>query len=192
MIFVITDNYHRMAHLKTLLNSVASARLNFIQTAANLTYEQSQFRISPESWSTTDIVEHMVWAEMGGINGIWKTLEGIKSNRPVWSGESIHHGLRIEQIIDKTWKEKEQVPENAKPKWGGSLGYWIAALRSCQPLLESLARELNGHDLEKIIYPHVISGPLNVIQRMEFLRFHLDRHRKQIENIKAHSEFPSA
>jgi hypothetical protein len=180
-----------MAHLKTLLDSVASSRQKFIQIASGLTHEQSQFKISSESWTITDIVEHMVWAEMGGINGIWKMLEGIKSNKPVWSGEPLHHGLRIEQIIEKTWKEKEQVPENAKPKWGGSVNYWIAALRGCQPLLESLARELKGHDLEKIIYPHVISGPLNVIQRMEFLRFHLDRHRNQIENIKAHPGFPS-
>lgn len=179
-----------MAHLKTLLNSVASARLNFIQSAAGLTYEQSQFKISPNSWSITDIVEHMVWAELGGINGIWKTLEGINSNKPVWSGESPHHGLCIEEIIDKTWKEKEQAPENAKPKWGGSVGYWLAALQGCQSLLEALARELEGYDLEKIIYPHFISGALNVIQRFEFLRFHLDRHRLQIQKIRNHPEFP--
>ncbi len=43
---------------------------------------------------------------------------------------------------------------------------------------------------EQIIYPHIISGPLNVYQRMEFLRFHLERHQRQIENIKGHAGFP--
>jgi hypothetical protein len=132
----------------------------------------------------------MVWAEMGGINGMWKTLEGIKNNKPLWAGEAIHHGLPIEKIIEKTWKEKEQVPEIAKPRWGGPVAYWIAALHGCQHLLESLCLKLEGHDLEQIIYPHVISGPLNVIQRMEFLRFHLNRHQLQIENLKRHPDYP--
>jgi hypothetical protein len=43
---------------------------------------------------------------------------------------------------------------------------------------------MEGLDPEAIIYPHPISGPLNVKQRMEFLRFHMERHIHQIERIK--------
>ena len=179
-----------MDTLKTLLNSVALARRQFIQSASGLTHAQSQFKPSAEEWSVVDNVEHMVWAEMGAINGIWKTLEGIRGGKPIWSGEAVHHGLTIEEIIDKTWKAKEQVPEIAKPRWGGPVEYWIATLNGCQNLLESLSHELKGHDLYQIIYPHIISGPLNVVQRMQFLRFHLNRHQGQIENIKTHPEFP--
>lgn len=181
-----------MDTLKTLLYSVAQARQQFIQAASGLSNGQAQFKPSEAEWSVVDNVEHMVWAEMGGINGIWKTLEGIRSKKPIWQGEAIHHGLPIEAIIEKTWKEKEQVPEIAKPRWGGPVEYWIAALNNCQGLLELLSHELKGYDLEKVIYPHILSGPLNVIQRMEFLRFHLNRHQSQLERIKAHSGFPSA
>lgn len=179
-----------MTKLKPLLNSVAVARQQFIQAASGLTYEQSQFKPSAEVWSVVDNVEHLFWAEMGGINGIWKTLEGIRNKKPIWTGEAIHHGLPIEKIIERTWKEKEQVPEIAKPRWGGPVEYWIAALNGCQALLELLCRELEGHDPEHVIYPHIISGPLNVVQRLEFLRFHLNRHQLQIENIRLHREFP--
>lgn len=179
-----------MHTLETLLKSVALARQQFIEVASGLTFEQAQFKSSGEEWSIADIAEHMVWAEMGGINGVWKTLDGIKNNKPIWKGEAVHHGLAIEEIIAKTWKEKEQVPESAKPRWAGPVEYWIVALDNCQKLLESLCRKLEGYDLEQIIYPHIISGPLNVIQRMEFLRFHLNRHQKQIENIKTHPDFP--
>jgi hypothetical protein len=180
-----------MTKLRSLLDSVAIARQQFILAASGLTFEQSQFKPSEEVWSVVDNVEHMVWAEMGGINGIWKTFQGIRNNKPIWTGEAIHYGLSIEQIIEKTWKEKEQVPEIAKPRWGGPVEYWIAALNNCQNLLQSLCDQLEGHDLEQIIYPHIISGPLNVIQRMEFLRFHLNRHQLQIENLKSHPGFPS-
>ena len=118
-------------------------------------------------------------------------MHALKMNTPLWTGEAVHQGLTIEQIIEKTWKPKEQVPEVAKPRWGGPVEFWISMLRNCKPLLESLAQQLEGHDLEKIIYPHIISGPLNVIQRMQFFSFHLDRHRQQIEAIKLHPDYPA-
>jgi hypothetical protein len=179
-----------MQDLSPLLQSVAAARNQFIQAASGLSTEQSTFKSSPDVWSVVDNVEHMVWAEMGGINGMWKTLQGIQHNKPIWQGDAIHHGLPIEAIINKTWKEKELVPEIAKPRWGGPVEYWILALQNCQLLLEKLCDAMEGYDPEKIIYPHIISGPLNVVQRLEFLRFHLNRHQLQVENIKAHPDFP--
>jgi len=175
---------------KALLQNVATARKQFINAAGGLSHSQSQFKPTSEVWSVAEIAEHMVWAEMGGINGIWKTFHALKAKQPLWSGEAINHGLTIEVIIEKTWKEKEQVPETAKPRWFGPVEYWILALQNCQPLLEALLKELEGEDLEQIIYPHIISGPLNVIQRLEFLRFHLNRHQQQIENLKTHPAFP--
>lgn len=179
-----------MRPLSILTTEVAIARKNFIVAASGLTPDQASFKPSPDEWSIVDNVEHMVWAEMGGINGIWKTFNAIKSGKPIWTGEAVHHGLPIETIITKTWKEKEIVPEVAKPRWGGNVQYWIIALQNCQRLLEELGKVLANEDVEKIIYPHAISGPLNVIQRMEFLRFHLNRHQKQIERIKSDSNFP--
>ena len=122
---------------------------------------------------------------------MWKVLEGIKNDKPIWTGKPIHRGLSIEEIVEKTWQPKEIAPEIARPRWGGSMEFWIISLTNCQPLLEALGRALEGYDLEKVIHPHPISGPLDILQRMQFLRFHLDRHRVQIENIKSHTDFPN-
>jgi hypothetical protein len=179
-----------MQHIHQLIEQVAQARSQFIASASGLTAEQANFKPAPDVWSIAEITEHMVWAEHSGISGMWRAIDGIENNRPVWTGEFVHKGLSIEQIIEKTWKEKEQVPEIAKPRWGGPVAYWIAALTACQGVLEDLGKALEGLDVEHVIYPHIISGPLNVPQRIEFLRFHLQRHQKQIENIKAHPDFP--
>jgi hypothetical protein len=32
---------------------------------------------------------------------------------------------------------------------------------------------------------------LNVVQRMQFLRFHMERHQRQVEDIKLNPDFPS-
>jgi hypothetical protein len=179
-----------MENLNELIGQVAVARQRLIKTASGLSPAQAQFKSSTETWSITDNVEHLVWAEQGAINGMWRALEGFKNNAPIWKGECIHHGLSIEEVVDRTWQSKEKAPEIARPKWGGPTEFWILSLNNCQPLLESLGNALAGFDLEKIIHPHPISGPINILQRMEFLRFHLDRHREQIENIKSDPGFP--
>jgi hypothetical protein len=181
-----------MQELDTLIERVSQARSQFTASASGLTTEQANFKPAPEAWCIAEIVEHMVWAEHSGISGMWRAIEGIQNNRPVWTGEFVHKGLSIEQVIEKTWKEKEQVPEIAKPRWGGPVAYWIATLNACQNVLEALSKALEGLDVEQVIYPHIISGPLNVPQRIEFLRFHLQRHQKQIETIKAHPDFPAS
>jgi len=179
-----------MALLLQLAQEVETARAKFIQSASGLAESQTTFRPDENSWSIIDNVEHLVWAEMGGILGMWKTADSIRAGQPIWTGEAIHHGLPIESIIAKTWEPKEKVPEVAKPRWGGPVAYWIMALQNCQPLLEALVNHLTGLDPEKVIYPHAISGPLNVVQRLAFLRFHLDRHRDQIGRIKSHANYP--
>lgn len=174
-----------------LIADVEAARSNFIRVASGLSNAQAMFKPTPEQWCAIEITEHLVWAERGGVTGIWKALEGIRYGTPVWEGDPIHDGLSIEEIVKRTWKEKEEVPEVAKPRWGGPLNHWIASLESCTYLLQKLGRELNGMDLEKIVYPHPISGPLDAKQRLEFLRFHLERHQKQLENLKNHEAYPN-
>jgi len=80
----------------------------------------------------------------------------------------------------------------ATPHIGGPLAYWVESFRLSQPLLDALAVSLEGMDLRTIIYPHFLSGPLDAEQRIEFLRFHMDRHRGQIERTRNQSGFPAA
>jgi hypothetical protein len=58
-------------------------------------------------------------------------------------------------------------------------------------VLADLAVQLQEVDLESIVFPHYLSGPLDARQRLEFLRFHMERHLSQIENVKAHPQFPA-
>ncbi|MFC4721547.1 DinB family protein [Geojedonia litorea] len=179
--------------LQNLFNQIENARSQFLKECEGLSISQSHFKPSPKVWSITDNTEHLYWAEFGGINGMWKAIEGKKTNNPVWTKAAIHEGLSIEDIVDLTWKPKEDVPLGAEPRIGGSLEFWTTSLKSCSVLLKDLYVELKTHEhLEEIIYPHPISGPLNVIQRFEFLRFHIDRHSEQVRNLKKHHDFPNA
>lgn len=179
-----------MSKLAPLIASVAVARQEFIVAVSGLSHEQAQFRPSATEWSVIDITEHMFWAEFGAINGIWKIIDDIKAGNPLKEYALIHEGLSIERVIEKTWREKEEVPETAKPRWGGNLQYWIYSLESCQGLLLEMNKALGPIDPAMIIHPHPISGAINLLQRIEFLRFHLNRHQQQVEHIKSHPDFP--
>lgn len=179
-----------MTPLDNLISAVEASRARLIFTVSGLSFNQATFKPDPESWSLRDITEHMVWAEQIGVMGMWKAADGIRNGQPIWEGKNPNAGLSIETVIEQTWQTKEKVPEVAKPKWGGPIAFWISALEACTHNLSNLKDFLNGLDPEKIIYPHPISGPLNVVQRINFLRFHLDRHQAQMERIKQHPNFP--
>jgi hypothetical protein len=98
--------------------------------------------------------------------------------------KSENSGLSIEEIINKMWKTKEKAPPSATPQGKWSLAIWTAHFRNGDDLLLNLIPILKDLPLEEVIYPHFLCGPLNAKQRLEFIRFHIDRHFKQISNLK--------
>lgn len=176
----ILVNKNPMSQLDQLLNDVASARARYSHEVEKLTEEQAHWKPSPDAWSATDITEHLYWAEHGGIWGMWRAFHAKRAGTPIWEGELIHKGLPIETIIERTWQEKEIVPPIAAPRMGGPVAFWLSAFMSLQQPLHDLSIALADADLESIIHPHALSGPLDIRQRFEFLRFHIDRHRKQV------------
>jgi hypothetical protein len=173
-----------MNELELLREEVSKARENYLSKVRNLTTAEGIYKPDEKTWSAAEITEHLVKAEQGGINGMWKALAGVRSGHPVWNKEHTNKGLTIEEIIRRTWREKEKAPEIAEPSLGGPLEFWISALEACQHLVDTIIPELAGEDLEKIVYPHPISGPLDIRQRFNFLRFHIDRHREQVIRLQ--------
>ena len=114
---------------------------------------------------------------------MWKTLWAIRDGKMERQIESVHQNMSIEQIIDLTWKRKEIVPAVAAPRFGGPLKFWIESLNSLQTILESFGNDLQANELRVQAHPHPISGPMDFQQRLEFLRFHIDRHAGQVNSL---------
>jgi hypothetical protein len=60
--------------------------------------------------------------------------------------------------------------------------------RSCHTVRERLGTLLQGLELEDVVFPHFLSGPLDAKQRLEFLRFHIG----QIEEVNRSFGGPAA
>ena len=186
----VTPERVAMSEVRALIAEVAMARQRFLDGMRGLTYEQRTFRPAVGEWNAEEVTEHLVRAEQSGVYKIWQAAEGVQRGTPVWQGEPVHRGLSIEEIIARTWQPKEQAPDVAVPQWHGPLAFWVASLAACQVALEPLADVLAGMALAQIIAPHPISGPLDADQRLQFLRWHLDHHRRQVEEIKRSPGYP--
>lgn len=173
------------AEIDGLIADVAAARQRVLAAVASLTEEQATWQPAPEEWSVAQVVEHLVLAEHSGIIRMWQAAVGLQRGVPVWQGEPVHRGKSIEQNIAETWREREEAPPNATPQTNGPLAYWVASLAACASVLIALGQALAPLDLETVIAPHFLSGPLDARQRFEFLRWHMDHHRKQIAEIMA-------
>ena len=177
-----------MVTVPTLINDVNSARRRVLATVENVSPDQEQLRLGPDEWSVPQVIEHLVLAEQGGIYGMWTALQAARNGDGDWDEDLPHRGRTIEEIIALTWREREDAPPAAVPDIDGPLAFCVTELEACQYLLASLGTALHGLDPETIIHPHFLMGPLDVNQRLQFLRWHLDHHRAQIVEILENSE----
>lgn len=172
-----------MNNTQKLIQDVSTARKSFIDIISNVTEAQAQWKPEPKVWNITEITEHLFWAEHGGIIGMWKTLYAIREGKLERNYESIHKNMPIEEVIEKTWRAKEQVPAVAAPRMGGPLLFWKISLNSLQELLNAFGEELKEDELRLQAHPHPISGAMDFYQRIEFLRFHINRHKDQVSEL---------
>lgn len=175
--------------LHELVDSVEHARDSVIDAVKDLRPDQATFKPSPDTWSIVENVEHLYLAEVSGLTKIWAAANQVRSGIR-WTDARPNDGQSIEAVIERTWKPKEVAPPIATPHMGGPLSAWVSCLKSLRPVLSDLAEELEALDLKEIVYPHYLSGPLDGRQRLEFLRYHMERHLAQIQRVQSHPQFP--
>ena len=179
-----------MSEIQSLIRDIESARHRFLEPARGLSHRQGAFRPAPDRWCAAEVVEHLVLAEQVGVLGMWQAAEALRQGQ-AWEGDVPHAGASIEEVVARTWRAKETAPEVATPRQGGPLALWVAALDSCRGPLAAFGERLEGLDLAAVVYPHPLSGALDARQRLEFLRFHLDRHHGQLQELLADPAFPA-
>ena len=166
-----------------LIKRIADARESYLNLIDQFSEDQARWKPLDNVWNMIENTEHLYWAEHGGIMGMWKTLQAIRDGKYERSFEFEHKGMPIEEIIEKTWKPKEEVPAVAAPRFGGTIGFWSASLQSLQEILEAFGKTIQDDELRLRAHPHPISGSLDFHQRLEFLRFHIDRHHDQVSRL---------
>ena len=177
-----------MSKVISLVNSVENSRKSYIKTIGQLSKEITNHKPNESSWNIVEITEHLYWAEFLGIAVMAKVLNEILEGKRELKYESKNKELTIEKVVELTWNQKEQVPDVAAPRVGGSISFWINSFISLKVILNEFTNNLTDDMLRVIAHAHPISGELDFQQRLEFLRFHIDRHHLQAKrNIKEYN-----
>jgi len=178
-----------MNEIPEIVDAVQRARERVLETVADWSAEQAAFKPDSDRWSAQELLEHLYMTEFLVYGTLWRGIEGLKMNKPIWTGEHVNRGLPIEVAAAEYLMGKFKVPKGGEPKTGGSLEFWIGAFASCQTMLEWLGvalEEMSG----ELVFPHFVVGPLDAKQWIEMVTRHMDRHRLQIENLRTAEEFP--
>lgn len=161
-----------------LVDDIESARGRFLEVVAGLSPGDVIAPIGPDRWSPLQYLEHLVKAEEATVWRMFKAVEDARNAGEVFVSPT--PGATIEEIVERTWKTREDAPPLAIPKLGGSRTYWSVRMTGNAALVAAFAELVAESDLDAIAYPHPISGPFTMRQGLQFIRFHLDRHRGHI------------
>jgi hypothetical protein len=138
--------------LQARLDEIRATRAGLLARLQGLTTEQGAWH-PDDQWGLQQVLEHLVLAERGGFDLIWRAAEAFRTGDPVWTGDSENHGLTLEEIVHRTWRPREKAPASAEPRGDGTLGLWAAHLASCDTLMAHLPSHLSDLPLEEVIYP---------------------------------------
>ena len=163
-----------------------ATRQRLADATANLSDAQWTFRSAPERWTIAEVMEHLAITE----NAILGLVRSQLLQSPLDPTVNQNRDSRIlTGLADRT--NKFQAPEIVRPASKFPTGKAAAAAfaegrKATIAYAESTADPLRAHSLA-----HPAFGPIDGYQWLLFLSGHSDRHRLQIEEIKADPKFPA-
>jgi len=177
--------YHTIADI---LAAGEQAQTRFIAAVSNLTEAQANFRPDENQWTIAEIVEHVSIVNDGFLRLTHKLLKEAESAaRPPKADLNLGH-----TSLDENGQQRGAfpAPERVRPKGGVSVEDSLAKLRASLAGIVEIQPRLEAVDLSEQVIPHPALGPFNAYQWLVLLGEHEDRHRGQIERLKAVAGFP--
>ena len=171
---------------KTVLDQLASTRDRLREAVAGLTPEQWSFKPSPESYSVAECVEHLSIGESGILA---RLIEKIRTGPPAPDPETARKDSLVWKAVPRRKHKVKAPPEMVVKTSAPTLAAGLAAFEAVRAATISFAGT-TAADLRAYSWPHFSMGPLDGWQWILLTALHSERHTLQIEEIKAHADFP--
>jgi hypothetical protein len=146
--------------------------------------DRRDWRPSPTSWSTNDVIAHLAMMErrLAGIFG--KVLDEAREAglRTEADTSPIMPKIDVRRVIDRT--TKLNAPDWVNPSVSASVLGWDDFMSSRNAIRDVLVK-YDGLALGDVSYPHPILGTLDLYHWFVFIGAHGTRHALQIREIAA-------
>jgi uncharacterized damage-inducible protein DinB len=178
--------YHTVAEILAA-NEQSQAR--FVAAVSNLTEAQADFRPDENQWTIAEIVEHVSIIDSNFLRLTHKLLKEAESApNPPKADLNLGH-----TSLDENGQQhpgRLPAPDRVRPQGGARVEDSLEKMRAALAGFAEIQSRLEAVDLSEQMFPHPFLGPINAYQWMVLLGEHEDRHRGQIERVKASSGFP--
>ena len=147
---------------------------------SGLSTAQLTFRMTPESWSIQDVVEHLAIAEPQ----YWQQVQDSLKQPVGYKAEQTDAAI-LWYGIDRTNRQKTgeaRVPHGKYSNVSQSLGDFRKLRASMTEFAKSTLEDLRGRQLK--------GGNMDVYQWLLMISTHSQRHILQIREVKAHASYP--
>jgi len=178
--------YHTITDILAA-NEQAQAR--FMSAVSNLSDAQADFRPDENQWTIAEIVEHVSIVNDGFLRLMRKLLKEAESAaKPAKTDLNLGHTSLDEN--GQQHPEPFQAPERVRPQGGARIEDSLAKMQASLSSFAEIQSRLEAVDLSEQMFPHPFLGPLNAYQWLVLLGEHEDRHRGQIDRLRATAGFP--
>jgi hypothetical protein len=133
-------------------------------------------------WSVAGHLEHVTSTTESIVGLVEKLLARLEANPP-GAGAQSAPALRLDDLLERSAREKYEAAEASKPKGNLAVPDALARLAAAHRRLEDLRGRLAVVPLHAISFPHRIFGPLSLGQWIAFVGVHEERHLGHIETL---------
>lgn len=173
---------------KTGLAELARTKAMVENSLAGISEAQAKWKATPEKWSVLECVEHLALTEQALTGMLKASLRG-----PAASEELLTKSKGKSQILNKFMPDrssKVQAPAEVRPtgkfsSLAAAKDALLATRTQTMAMLENGDASLKTHVLK-----HPFFGEIDGVTWFQMISLHMERHNKQIEEVKANAEFP--
>lgn len=169
---------------------LAREHVAFAAAAAGLNDTQAQFRPAEDAWTIAEIAEHIAITNGGFVRIAYKLIKQSEA-----AATPPLAGLELKPVLltDDGQQDPRRfpAPDVVKPKGGQSMTESFAKIEQAHADIQAARPRLEASDCSPATFPHPAVGQINPYQWLIVYGEHMDRHRGQIERIKAAPNFPA-
>jgi DinB superfamily len=166
-----------------------NARFN--SSISGLSEAQEKFRPALDRWTIAENVEHISIVNNGFLRLTYKLLKQAEAD-PKPAREDLQMPPLTLTVSGELKEGKMEAPETVRPKGDVPIAQSVIKNQQAIDDLFKLKPRLDPIDLSELNWPHPLLGQLNLYQWLLLLGEHVERHRLQIEGVKASAQFPGA
>ncbi|MEZ0541049.1 DinB family protein [Fibrella arboris] len=171
-----------------LIDMLIATRDSLRQSLAGLTEAQAHFRPAPDRWSIVECMEHIVLVDRGIVRSIQQAM-GVPadaSRRPTLQVSDV---FVIKAVRSRGMATSAPAPFVPTGRYGDVQTALDLFEQQREATIEFV--QTGKDDYRTHYFEHPFLGTLDVFQALLVVASHGERHRKQIDEVKADPGFPA-